>query len=134
VQVLARNWFIPVLAFALCSGFTNDSAGRACVQQKGERGTGYDVDKTKIKDAYSANGRRMLQDGHRVYDVEVPPLYKRNKPVTCTMSMANGLWQATGPGAFDRNPFAPGNNPFNTEPKRDSDPFTARGRPDSGLR
>jgi hypothetical protein len=128
------RWCALALAFMLCSGFTNDSAGRACVQQKGERGTGYDVDKTKIKDAYSANGRRMLQDGHRVYDVEVPPLYKRNKPVTCTMSMANGLWQATGPGAFDRNPFAPGNNPFNTEPKRDSDPFTARGRPDSNLR
>jgi hypothetical protein len=132
----ARNWFILASAFLMCSGFSNDSAGRACVQQQGERGTGYDVDRTKIKDAYSPNGRRMLQDGHRVYEVEVPPLSKskRSKPVTCTMTMANGLWQAAGPGVYDRNPFAPGNNPFNSDPKRESDPFTAREKPGTGSR
>lgn len=124
-----------VLAFVLCSGFTEDSAGRACVQQKGERGIGYDVDKTKIKDAYSPNGRRMLQDGQRVYNVEVPALIKRNKPIFCTMTMANGMWQAPGADAFARGPFSPGGNPFNAyERGSDSDPLTAREKRESGSR
>jgi hypothetical protein len=119
------------MAFVLCMGFTEDSAGRACVQQKGQRGVGYDVDKTKIKDAYSPNGRRLLQNGQRVYDVEVPPLTKRDKPITCTMSMADGMWQSPGVGAFERTPFSVGNTLF-TEHERgtDADPVTSRGRRD----
>jgi hypothetical protein len=130
----AFHWCVLAMAFVLCSGFSNDSAGRACVQQKGERGTGYDIDRTKIKDAYSPNGRRMLQDGHRIYEVEVPPLYKRNKPISCTMTMANGLWEAAGPGVFDRNPFARGNNPFSAHQKSEPDPFIAREKRETGWR
>jgi hypothetical protein len=127
------RWSMVGLAFLLCSGFSADSAGRACVQEKGERGTGYDVDRTKISDAYSPNGRRMLQDGHRMYDVEVPPLIKRDKPILCTMSLANGMWQSPGAGAFERNPFAAGNNPFSAHEKTDPD-VTARERREPGLR
>jgi hypothetical protein len=133
--VRALRFAAVALAFILCSGFTEDSAGRACVQQKGERGVGYNVDKTKIKDAYSANGRRMLQDGQRVYDVEVPALIKRNKPISCTMTMANGMWQSPGSGAFERSPFSPGGNPFNAyERGTDSDSVTSREKRESGWR
>jgi hypothetical protein len=133
--VTGLRWVVAALAVVLCSGFTEDSAGRACVQQKGERGIGYNVDKTKIKDAYSPNGRRMLQDGQRVYEVEVPALIKRNKPISCTMTMANGMWQSPGSGAFERSPFSAGGNPFNAyERGGDSDPVTARERRDSGWR
>lgn len=126
---------VVVLAFMLCSGFTEDSAGRACVVQKGERGTGYDIDKTKLKDAYTPNGRRMLQDGQRVYEVEVPALAKRDKPILCTMTMANGMWTAPRAGAFDNTPFAAGGNPFSTDQKRQQDPDAiARERREQGLR
>jgi hypothetical protein len=132
--VTGLRWSALALAFVLCSGFSNDSAGRACVQQKGERGIGYDIDRTKVKDSYSPNGRRMLQDGHRIYEIEVPALYKRNKAVSCTMTMANGLWQAAGPGVFERNPFATGQNPFSAHEKPGADPFNSRERREPGSR
>lgn len=129
------RWGVAALAVILCGGFTEDSAGRACVQQKGERGIGYDVDKTKIKDAYTPNGRRMLQDGQRVYDVEVPALIKRNKPITCTMTMANGMWQSPGAGAFERNPFSVGTSVFSQHERgTDADPVTSREKRESGWR
>jgi len=130
--VPSLRWSIVALAFLICPGFTADSAGRACVQQKGERGTGYDIDRTKIKDAYTPNGRRMLQDGQRVYEVEVPALMKRNKPLFCTMTMANGMWTAPRAGTFDNNPFAIGNSPFTRDQKVDPD-VTARERREKGL-
>ena len=129
------RWSVVALAFLFCSGFTEDSAGRACVVQKGERGTGYDIDKTKLKDAYTPNGRRMLQDGQRVYEVEVPALSKRDKPILCTMTMANGMWTAPRAGAFDNTPFAAGGNPFSTDQKRQQDPDAiARERREQGSR
>jgi hypothetical protein len=131
--VLSLRWSVIALAFLICPGFTADSAGRACVQSKGERGTGYDVDKTKVKDAYTPNGRRMLQDGQRVYEVEVPALIKRDKPILCTMTMANGMWTAPRAGAFDSTPFTPGNNPFNADQKVDPDAL-ARERREQGVR
>lgn len=115
------RWCILVGSVLLCAGFTDDSAGRACVQQKGERGVGYDINKTKIEDAYSPNGRRLLKDGQRVYNIEVPALMKRDKPVACTMSLANGLWTAPEPGVFERNPFAIGNSPFTSHEKPEPD-------------
>lgn len=90
----AFRWFVLAAAFLLGSAFSSDSAGKACVKAKGERGVSYDVYKTKVKDAYAPGGRRMLQDGHRIYEVEVPALAKRDRPVTCTMSLANGQWEA----------------------------------------
>ena len=90
----ASHWLLLAGAFLLASGFSSDSAGRACVQAKGQRGVSYDVYKTKLKDAYSPGGRRMLEEGHRVYQVEVPASIKRDKPVMCTMTFANGLWEA----------------------------------------
>jgi hypothetical protein len=105
---------VAVLALLVCAGFTADSAGRACVQEKGERGVAYDVSKTKMKDAYTPNGRRMLEDGQRVYEIEVPSLMKRDKPVICTMSLATGMWKTPGPDYFARNPFATGASRFGT--------------------
>lgn len=110
----ASRWCVVAAAFVLCSAFNADSAGRACVKEKGERGVGYNIDKTKMKEAYAPNGRRMLQDGHRVYTIEVPPLVKRDKPIQCTLSVANGLWQAP---SFEKNPFALGNSPFTSHEK-----------------
>lgn len=131
----AWHYGLVASAFFLCSGFTADGAGRACVQQKGERGTAYNVDKTKMKEAYTPNGRRMLQDGQRIYEVEVPGLLKRDKPIFCTLSMANGMWQAAGPGVFERNPFAVGNSPFTAHERIERDPdIIARERRERGLR
>jgi hypothetical protein len=101
----------------LCSAFSNERAARVCVEEKGERGVAYNLDKAKIKEAYSPNGRRMLQNGHRMYEVEVPPLIKRDKPVFCTLSLDNGDWRAPGPDPFRRNPFAVGNSPFTAHEK-----------------
>jgi hypothetical protein len=116
--VKASHWFLAAAAFLLGSAFSADSAGKACVQAKGERGVGYDVDKTKIKDAYAPGGRRLLENGHRVYEIAVPPLAKRDKPITCTMSLASGQWASPSLGSIDRGPptienkvFSPPENP-----------------------
>lgn len=111
------RWSILAAAFVLCAAFSNDRAGRICVQEKGERGVGYDVDKTKVKEAYNENGRRMVQGGFRMYDVEVPALVKRDKPIMCTLTLDNGDWRAPGPDPFRRNPFAVGNSPFTAHEK-----------------
>jgi hypothetical protein len=115
--VKTYRWSVLAAAFVLCAGFSADSAGKACVKEKGVRGTGYDVNKTKLKEAYSPNGRRMIEDGHRVYEVEVPPLIKRDKPIMCTLALNNGNWRAPGPDPFRRNPFALGNSPFTAHEK-----------------
>ncbi len=111
------RWSVLAAAFVLCAAFSSDRAGRICVEEKGERGVGYDIHKTRVNEAYSPNGRRMLRGGHRVYDVEVPALTKRDKPITCTLSLDNGNWRAAGPDPFRRNPFAPGNSPFTAHEK-----------------
>lgn len=132
-----KNWHcgIAVLALLFCSGFTADSAGRACVRENGERGIAYDTSKTKMKEAYTPNGRRMLQDGQRVYEIEVPGLLTRDKPLTCTMSMADGMWKSPGPEFFARNPFAVGASPFTAHERRTMDPdVIARERRERGLR
>ena len=98
----APYWLLAAAAFLLGSAFSSDNAGKACVRAKGERGVAYDVYKTKVRDAYAPGGRRMLQDGHRIYEVEVPASIKRDKPVTCTMSLANGSWEAPGFNSVDR--------------------------------
>lgn len=111
------RWSILAAAFVLCAAFSNDRAGRICVQEKGERGVGYDVDKTKVKEAYNENGRRMVQGGFRMYNVEVPALVKRDKPIMCTLTLDDGDWRAPGPDPFRRNPFAVGNSPFTAHEK-----------------
>lgn len=115
------RWSIVAAAFVLCSAFSSDSAGKACVKAKGERGVSYDIDRTKVKDAYGPSGRRMLQSGHRMYEIEVPALVKRDKPIMCTMSLANGLWEAPGYNSMDRSPLASGKSPFTTNEKRPPD-------------
>ncbi len=112
------RWCVLAAALVLCSAFSTDSAGNACVKAKGERGVGYNVDKTKVKDAYAPGGRRMLQGGHRVYEIEVPALVKRDKPIMCTMSLANGLWEAPGFDTIERSPLTTGNSPLTAREKR----------------
>lgn len=114
----AFRWCVLAAAFIFGAAFSTDSAGKACVKEKGQRGVGYDVHKTKVKDAYAPGGRRLLQDGHRVYEIEVPPLVKRDKPVSCTMSLANGQWAAPGFDTIERSPLAVGNSPFTAHEKR----------------
>ncbi len=113
----AYRWSVLAAAFLLCGAFSNDRAGRVCVEEKGQLGVGYDVNRAKVKDAYTPNGRRMLQNGHRMYEVEVPALIKRDKPIMCTLSLDNGDWRAPGPDPFRRNPFALGNSPFTAHEK-----------------
>lgn len=115
------RWCVLAAAFVLCSAFSTDSAGKACVRAKGERGVGYDIDRTKVKDAYAPGGRRLLQDGHRVYEIEVPALVKRDKPVSCTMSLANDQWDAPALGTIERSPLAVGNSPLTADEKRAPD-------------
>lgn len=89
------------VALLACTAFSSDRLGRACVEKKGQLGVAYDIDKTKLSDAYSPNGRRLLQDGHRMYNVKVPALTKRDKPIECTMTADTDLWRLP-----TRNPFA----------------------------
>ena len=106
-------------AFVFGAAFTSDSAGKACVQQKGERGTAYNTDRTKVSEAYSPSGRRLMQNDQRLYTVEVPALMKRDKPVLCTMALDGSAWRI--PGAQD--PFAgPAPNPFQTPATPESIP------------
>jgi hypothetical protein len=102
--VQAFRWCVLAAAFIFGAAFSSDSAGKACVKAKGERGVSYDVYKTKVKDAYAPGGRRMLQDGHRIYEIEVPALIKRDKPITCTMSLASGQWAAPTLGSVGAPP------------------------------
>ena len=118
----ASYWFLAAAAFVLGSAFSSDNAGKACVKAKGERGVSYDVYKTKVKDAYAPGGRRMLQDGHRIYEVEVPAIIKRDKPIMCTMSVANGMWEAPSFNSVDRG-----------LPTIDSKPKTDEKRPTDTL-
>lgn len=98
---------VAVAALLACAAFTSDSAGRACVARKGERGVAYDIHRTKVTDAYSPNGRRLVENGHRVYDVEVPPLTKRDKPIQCRMRLDSELWRLPSKNPFDDSPFSP---------------------------
>jgi hypothetical protein len=126
--VTLSRWCVLAAALVLCSAFSSDSAGKACVKAKGERGVSYDVYKTKVKDAYAPGGRRMLQDGHRVYEIEVPALVKRDKPVTCTMSLASGQWAAPALGSIEGGPPTIENKSFSPEENRQPgySPFIAR--------
>ena len=126
----AARWAVIAAAFVLGSGFSSDSAGRACVKAKGERGTSYDIHRTSVNDAYAPGGRRLIENGHRVYEIVVPPLVRRDKPITCTMSLANGQWAAPGIGAVERG-LSAGNGPLSGQdepvPRNDVfNPFTAR--------
>jgi hypothetical protein len=120
VSVKAPYWLLAAAAFVLGSAFSSDNAGKACVTAKGERGVSYDVYKTKVKDAYAPGGRRMLQDGHRIYEVEVPASIKRDKPIMCTMTLANGMWEAPSFNAVDRGLPTVGSRP-KTDEKRPAD-------------
>jgi hypothetical protein len=129
-DVKAVRSLVVAAAFVLGGGFSSDSAGRACVKEKGERGTGYDIHKTSVNDAYAPGGRRLIENGHRVYEVVVPPLIKRDKPITCTMSLANGQWAAPGIDAVERG-LSAGNGPLSGQdepvPRGSAfNPFTAR--------
>lgn len=105
-------------AFVAVAAFSSDTAGRACVRAKGERGVAYDIGRTKVGDAYSPNGRRLIEDGHRLYQIEVPPLVKRDKGIFCTMRLDSGLWREPAP------------NPFAERP----DPLNPRGTPERSFR
>lgn len=85
---------LAALAFLAGAGFSTDSAGKACVRAQGERGVAYNTDRTKVSEAYSPNGRRLVDDGHQVYRIEVPALTRRDKPIQCVMRLDHGLWKA----------------------------------------
>lgn len=109
VKIAWIRLVLVATAFVFGSAFTTDSAGKACVQQKGERGTAYNTDRTKVTDAYSPSGRRLMQNDQRLYTVEVPALMKRDKPVLCTMPLDGSAWRMPG----TQDPFAkPTTNPF----------------------
>ncbi len=125
------RWRLALLvaSFAVCAGFSTDNAGRACVQQKGERGVGYDIYRTKVKDAYSPGGRRMVENGNRVYEIEVPALIKRDKPISCTMSLAQGQWSAPRVGSLDRSPITEGLGTLSSQDQQrtpEQNPFPSR--------
>jgi hypothetical protein len=106
--VTSYRFGLLALAFMACSAFSTDGAGRACVASAGERGVAYDIHRTKATDAYSPGGRRLVDNGYRVYQIEVPPLSSREEPITCMMRLGDSGWRpfdATGAGSSMPSPF-----------------------------
>lgn len=100
-RVPVLRWCILAAAFAFGTAFSADSAGRACVKEKGELGVAYNVHRTKLKEAYAPGGRRLVEGGHQVYEIEVPPLIKRDKPLHCTMSLAAASGSRRSPASAE---------------------------------
>ena len=114
----AYRFGLLALAFMACSAFSTDSAGRACVAHAGERGVAYDIYRTKAVDAYGPGGRRLVDNGYRVYQIEVPPLTKWEKPITCMMRLGDTGWRP-----FDITAAGSSTPSFLKKPRGETDPF-----------
>ena len=139
----AHRFGLLALAFMACSAFSTDSAGRACVAHAGERGVAYDIHRTKAVDAYGPGGRRLVDNGYRVYQIEVPPLTDREKPITCMMRQGDSGWRpfdmtAAGssiPSFLKKSPAEP--DPFGSDalrPPGEFDMLSSPGRLAPGSR
>jgi hypothetical protein len=116
--VTAYRFGLLALAFVACGAFSTDGAGRACVAHAGERGVAYDIHRTKAIDAYGPGGRRLVDNGYRVYQIEVPPLTKWEKPITCMMRLGDTGWRP-----FDFTGTGSSVPPFLKKPRAETDPF-----------